>query len=313
MQEMDFIQRDWLVDPSELEFCQLIGSGQFSNVWLGLHHKKNSNEKPTRIAIKNLKHKTKKSVIKNLREELGVWCSLKSPYIVEFLGISVNQLRGETSILMELCDRGSLMSVLQNPDNVIGWDMTIKFMLEIFAGVSVLHQIQPHQILHRDLKTLNCLVTNDWQCKVADFGFSRFNSESNLRTLSKLRGTPHYEAPEIFEGNPYTAKADIYSLGIILWELVYRCVNGKYLEPYHEYEWYRESSSKQFTLLFHVGSNHTRPTLPPNTPHEIESLYRSCVDADPANRPDAVDALKKVSLISRKYRKYRQDWKQLTT
>jgi serine/threonine protein kinase len=104
--------------------------------------------------------------------------SLQSPYTVNFIGVSFGNF---VSIVMEYCARKSLYHVLQekNGKRFLGWDRAFKFMLDITAGVAVLHMHDP-EILHRDLKSLNVLVSKDWDCKVADFGLSRFNVDSEF-------------------------------------------------------------------------------------------------------------------------------------
>ncbi len=71
---------------------------------------------------------------------------------------------------------------------------------------------------------------------MSDFGLSRFTgSSSNLSTLGKLRGTYAYSAPEVYFGDPFTTKADCYSVGIIFWEIAQRALTGEYAMPYSEY------------------------------------------------------------------------------
>jgi serine/threonine protein kinase len=127
---------------------------------------------------------------------------------------------------------------------------------ETILGLEVLHS---HQIVHRDLKSLNLLVTSDWHVKVTcvffffffhyflpdifrqlcsvlfyspivpqvcDFGLSRFDNGQNEETLHQLRGTMAFCAPEVYYSSKFTFKSDIYSLTVVLWELCVRVIKG---------------------------------------------------------------------------------------
>lgn len=74
------------------------------------------------------------------------------------------------------------------------------------------------KIVHRDLKSANCLVNKHWTVKICDFGLSRMMIESPMRD-SCSAGTPEWMAPELIRNEPFTEKCDIFSLGVIMWEL----------------------------------------------------------------------------------------------
>jgi len=74
-------------------------------------------------------------------------------------------------------------------------------------------------ILHCDLKSQNILLTEDWQVKICDFGLARYKDKFKRDNHGKV-GTPHWMAPEILRNEKYTEAADVYSFGVILWELV---------------------------------------------------------------------------------------------
>lgn len=73
-------------------------------------------------------------------------------------------------------------------------------------------------IVHRDLKSANCLVNKHWTVKICDFGLSRIMTDSPIKDASSA-GTPEWMAPELIRNEPFTEKCDIFSLGVIMWEL----------------------------------------------------------------------------------------------
>jgi serine/threonine protein kinase len=85
-------------------------------------------------------------------------------------------------------------------------------------GINYLHSLDP-TIIHRDIKPSNLLVDETWNVKVADFGFARIKEENATMTRC---GTPAWTAPEIIRGEKYSEKADLYSFGVVMWEMLTR-------------------------------------------------------------------------------------------
>lgn len=76
---------------------------------------------------------------------------------------------------------------------------------------------------------MNLLVSDEWVVKLADMGLARFNSADNLQSMSRVVGTYAYLAPEVYYGETYGAMADVYSMGIVFWEIATRIIKGKIL------------------------------------------------------------------------------------
>eukprot|EP01124_Arcella_intermedia_P014365 TRINITY_DN2078_c1_g1_i2.p1 TRINITY_DN2078_c1_g1~~TRINITY_DN2078_c1_g1_i2.p1 ORF type:complete len:677 (+),score=132.36 TRINITY_DN2078_c1_g1_i2:27-2057(+) len=220
---------DWLVSTKDVQFSSLIGEGVSAKVYKGIYrHLGQDNE----IAIKKLdltagNSKAQKN-LHNFKQEMDILIQLNSPYIVSLYGVVAEP---RICLILEYCSGGALYNELKK-DTKIGWENFFQWGSEIIQGLNTLHNSDP-QIVHRDLKTLNLLIDADNHIKIADFGLSRIiKTEQRLSTLSKLRGTYCYTAPEIYFGNKYTYKSDIYSLSIILWEIVTKVVKGTYVPPY---------------------------------------------------------------------------------
>jgi serine/threonine protein kinase len=203
LQELEFVNVSssaW-IEPSDLEFTKKLGSGTGGKVYQGLYKSKE-------VAIKVLKEMTQDDQIQEFKKEFHIMSAIKSPHVVMFYGAC---LEPKLCMVMEMCSRGSLYSVLKHDKQcpLNNWLTCLDFMDQTTKGIQVLHNYKP-PVYHRDIKTLNFLVNKDCQIKVCDFGLSRFNTSSNMATFTKICGTVAYLAPEVYMGETYTDKSDIY-------------------------------------------------------------------------------------------------------
>lgn len=123
------------------------------------------------------------------------------------------------NILMEYADRGSLAEVLKAKaatTTLYDEDVVLDWLVQIVAALRAMHS---RSILHRDLKAANVFLTSRNLIKVGDFGISKM-LEKNDGLASTTIGTPYYLAPEVINGEPYGLKADVWSLGVLLYELM---------------------------------------------------------------------------------------------
>lgn len=231
-------------------------------------------------------------------------CAIRSPYMVTFYGAA---LEPKLCMVMEFCSRDSLYHVMNRTSPSpydIGWDKFFRFTLQMTRGMECLHNWTP-SIVHRDFKSLNLLINEAWECKVADFGLSRFDTAENLNTLSQIRGTFAYCAPEVATGSgvPYTVKSDVYSIGIVLWELSTRVVTGEYHRPFSEYP----NIKMDFQIMLN-SKDGVRPTLAPQTPASLRDVYQSCVAQSPTDRPTCTQLIQSLVKIEADYLANPLDW-----
>lgn len=142
--------------------------------------------------------------------------SLRHPNVVLFYGACVKY--PNLGIVMEYCENKSLDILLANKSIDLPWDERKRIALEIATGMNYLHCFKPKPIIHRDLKSLNILIDECLRAKIGDFGWTRLKAEK----MTKMIGSHQWMAPEVITGEQYSEKADIFSYGIILWEIAAR-------------------------------------------------------------------------------------------
>ncbi len=229
--------------------------------------------------------------------------AIRGPNIVHFFGACI---RPRPCLIMEFCSRGSLYDILNNKDIDITWSIVLRFSIEMAMAIYTLHSHKP-QIIHRDIKSMNFLVTEDWTIKVCDFGLSRFYTNTNMSTLFQLRGTMCYVAPETMEGKAFTTKSDIYSMGIILWEMLYRCVTGEYQRPFSEYTYI----TQPLQIALQASQKQLRPNIPviEKCPKLYVSLIQSCWGPDVSKRPSAEEMQNAMNQCQKDLLENPKNWK----
>lgn len=174
---------------------------------------------------------------------------------------------------MEYCPNGSLNDTLQLEDDMFcfTWEKILFWFYQTVQGINVLHTWDP-QLVHRDIKSPNLLCDAEYNIKVCDFGLSRFRTLTNANTLGELRGTMAYCPPEIYDGGLYSYKSDVYSIGMVLWEMAMRILGGKYSRPFEEYQ----EITFEFQIIIQTSKNKLRPSIPDKCPPFIRQLIERC-------------------------------------
>ena len=166
------------------------------------------------ISTSRISSSTEKEKLEN---EISLMMSLDHPNIVKLYG--VERLHSYYFLVMEFCNEGDLIHYIHNFGSSISEETVSDFAAQIGQGLKYLHK---NQIIHRDLKPHNILLSKGdngkMVLKIADFGFARFLRPSDL--AETICGSPVYMAPEIQFGTHYSSKVDMWSLGVILYELV---------------------------------------------------------------------------------------------
>jgi len=269
-----------------------LGSGTSGTVYQGLY-------KGETVAIKVLKTEQSQKEQEEFKKEFQIMSAIKSPYIVFFFGAC---LEPKLCMVMELCVHGSLYHVMNDAKLDIGWEQAFSFSKEMVKGVECLHSFTP-QVVHRDMKSLNLMVNEQWHVKVGDFGLSRFNTDTQKETLAKMRGTFAYAAPEVYFGEKFSTKSDVFSIAVILWELAVRCIKREYQRPYQEYP----NLHFDFQIIIQTAKKGLRPTIPP-CPEPFASLIRQCWDHDPEKRPSCGEILVRLEEVEKDFADHSDSW-----
>lgn len=242
-----------------------IGDGTFGEVKKCLY-------KNTIVAVKFLIKNSDQIIhlsnIKLFIEEFNILKKLRHPNIILYLGACFTS--PEYFLVTEYCKNGSLYNFLHDLNNKtsIKDSTKIKWALEIARSINYLHSFNP-PIIHRDLKSLNILLDHCNQIKIADFGWARLKEQH----MTKQRGTFQWMAPEVVKNGEYSEKADVYSYGIILWEIYSQS------KPY-------ENISNIDVAKKVVEDPNFRPPINNDISLKIAKLIVSCWQYDEKARPN---------------------------
>ncbi|CAH0399491.1 unnamed protein product [Chilo suppressalis] len=274
MQPQKFVDARWRIDERDLEIRENIGKGEFGDVMLGIL---NGTQK---VAVKILKDREAAS---KFRAEASVMASLKHENLVRLLGL-VFSSNGNTCIVTEHCAQGSLLDYLRSRGRhyVTQLDQ-INFAYDACCGMEYLERMR---VVHRDLAARNVLISQEGTAKVADFGLARHDHGHDdpadaLRLQAKL--PIKWTAPEALKYNKFSNKSDMWSFGILLWE-IYSFGRVPYPRiPLAE-------------VVRHVERGY-RMEAPEGCPAGPYDLMRAAWHADPAQRPTFQHARRALAAI----------------
>ncbi|KAG7375882.1 Serine/threonine-protein kinase ulk2 [Phytophthora pseudosyringae] len=199
-----------------------LGSGSFAVVYKGCHR-----TSKTPVAIKALSlHKLNKKLLENLEMEIAIMRQIDHPNVVKLY--EIKKTDKHMYLILEYCAGGDLQQYMRrrqrdsggagDRSKLLSEDVARHFLQELAKGMQCLWR---HNLIHRDLKPQNLLLVEDSPTsalKIADFGFARHLATTSM--AETLCGSPLYMAPEILKFQKYDAKADLWSVGTILFEMV---------------------------------------------------------------------------------------------
>ncbi|TVY78289.1 Serine/threonine-protein kinase STE11 [Lachnellula suecica] len=270
-------------DDSKWMKGALIGQGSFGSVYLALHAVTGE-----LLAVKQVEALSpgsnsandarKKSMIDALKREISLLRDLQHPNIVQYLGASSSA--EHLNIFLEYVPGGSVQTML-NSYGALREPLIRNFVRQIVTGLAYLHG---RDIIHRDIKGANILVDNKGGIKISDFGISKKMEASNILTGASqnknrpsLQGSVFWMAPEVVKQTSYTRKADIWSLGCLVVEMM----TGTHPFP----------DCSQLQAIFKIGGAKISPTIPDHASPEAKTFLSQAFEVEHAKRPSAEELL----------------------
>lgn len=259
---------DFQLKFEDLTIGEAIGSGAFSTVYQGTLKKADGETvsvaiKKQRLAVKNID--------KYLTSELTILKNVEHRNLITYYGACHHEKA--IYIATELLKGGDLRAVLSRTAVRLSWRRRLLIARDALEALVYLHE---QDLIHRDIKSENILVDDDWRCVLCDYGFARRKSDKAMT----ICGTDEYMAPEVLFGEEYDDKADIFSFGVVLAQIVTRKVPGR--EGFLE----RHPRDK-----FRINEDELRSAIPDGAPESLEELVLMCLAYDPGDRLDAEGAL----------------------
>ena len=255
---------------------QTLGKGTYGIVYKVQKLNTNSIYVIKQIPLSGLSEKERNEV----EQEAKILHSINSNYVVKYYdSFKENE---NLNIVMEYCDGGDLNDFLIEKKK-LGQPLEEPFIWKIFIKITIgLADIHKLKILHRDLKTLNIFLKQNFDIKIGDLGVAKVLSKNNFaRTVI---GTPYYLSPEICEEKPYNDKSDVWALGCILYEL---CTFK------HPFE-----ARSQGALILKILNNKPEPIN--NTfSKELNNIIYMLLDKNYDKRPSCIEILKNNMVISK--------------
>lgn len=264
----------------ELDVREVIGVGGFSKVhrafWNG-----------EEVAVKESRQEENIDVTReNVLQEAKLFWSLKHPNIVSLKGVCLD--RRNLCLVMEFARGGSLNRILAGrkipPDVLVDW------AVQIARGMKYLHCEAPISVIHRDLKSSNVLICDPIAggqlknniLKITDFGLAR---EAYTTTRMSAAGTFAWMPPEVIKSGTYSKASDVWSYGVLLWELL----TGE--TPYKGFD--------SLSVAYGVAVNTLALPIPSTCPEAWGRLMKSCWELDPHRRPSFRDIEKDLDIVAR--------------
>ena len=251
------------------EILEAIGFGGMAVVYKARCHRLNR-----LVAVKILKDElSKDEEFRNrFHAESQAVAMLSHPNIMAVYDVSTHD--EADYIVMELIDGITLKQYMEKK-GTLNWKETLHFAMQIAKALEHAHG---RGIVHRDIKPHNILLLKNGAVKVTDFGIARLMSQSNTLTKEAL-GSVHYISPEQAKGGRVDNRSDLYSLGVVMYEMM----TGR--APY-------DGDSPVAVAIQHINGGAVMPSvLNPNIPGGLEQIIMKCMTTDPAQRYNSATAL----------------------
>ncbi|KAK9825662.1 hypothetical protein WJX81_007564 [Elliptochloris bilobata] len=248
---------DWELDPADIVFQEKIAAGAFGDLYKGVYCGQD-------VAIKILRNvHDDTQQYQEFLQEVMIMRKVRHKNVVQFIGACTR--KPNLCIVFEFMSGGSMYDYMRK-GGPLKLTTVLKIATEVCRGMDYLHK---RKIVHRDLKAANLLMDESGTVKIADFGVARVMDTVGVMTAET--GTYRWMAPEVIEHNPYRERADVFSFGIMLWELL----TGRV--PYDD--------MTPLQAAVGVVQKGLRPVIPASCPAPLAAVMRECWARNPNERP----------------------------
>ncbi len=258
------------------EILEKIGEGGMATVY-----KARCNILKRYVAVKVLREEftTDEEFIKRFNTEAQAAASLTHPNIVSIFDVGHED--NIYYIVMELVQGKTLKEII-NEDGVLPWKWSVNIAIQVASALETAHK---NNIVHRDIKPHNIIITEDGIAKVTDFGIAKAVSNSTITAFGTTIGSVHYFSPEHARGGYTDAKSDIYSLGVVMYEML----TGRV--PF-------DADTPVSIALKHMQEKPVEPIkLNPSIPLAINKIIMKAMEKEPSLRyQNATEMLKDLSM-----------------
>ena len=253
--------KDFNIKLEDIEELEFLGSGSEGCVFMGVLHNR-------KVAVKKFRDAV------HVGHEVTHLKTLDHPNVVRLLGACTEP--PVFCLVMELCQR-SMFDVLQ--ETKLGPAVICNWGRQVACGVHYLHSLN---IVHRDLKSPNILIGKDGRTlKISDFGTARqFGPKS---TPQSFRGSLSWMAPEVIRSEPCSQMVDVWSFGVVLWELLTGQVPYSGVDP--------------AAIIYGVGMGEFELPVPKTTPPGFSLLLKQCWNLEPKHRPKMRSVLLHLQIV----------------
>lgn len=257
-----------------------IGEGGFGPVYKG--------QLPdgTVVAVKQLSSRSKQGN-REFLNEIGMISCLHHPNLVKLHGCCIEG--DQLLLLYEYMENNSLYRAMFGPQNYqlqFDWPMRLKICIGVAKGLAFLHEESRFRIIHRDIKATNVLLDQDLNPKISDFGLARLDEEEKTHISTKVAGTVGYMAPEYALWGYLTYKADVYSFGVLVLEIVSGKSNNSFV-PNEEclclLDW--ACQLQQSGNLMELVDEKLKPEIDRGEAEMVIKVVLLCTNASPSLRP----------------------------
>ncbi|XP_025054128.1 tyrosine-protein kinase TXK [Alligator sinensis] len=261
----------WEINPSELTCMKELGRGQFGVVQLGKW------KALVKVAIKAINEGAMSE--DDFIEEAKVMTKLSHPKLVQLYGVCIQHK--PLYIVTEFMENGCLLNYLRQRHGKLNKEMLLSMCQDVCEGMVYLER---KKFIHRDLAARNCLVNAEHIVKISDFGMARYVLDDEYISSSGAKFPIKWSSPEVFHFKKYSTKSDVWSFGVLMWEVF---TEGKM--PFDS------KSNSEVVREISEGYRLYRPYLAPLPVYKV--MY-SCWHEKPEGRPAFVELLQTLTDIA---------------